>query len=236
MLHLHLPKWWWLLLPPVVVGLCNALCVIKQKKKTPQEERRCVCGPRQSAAYLSEQGGAVTRTARRLENSNFVMDNLRELLGLRRRFSLVNVVTCDQRARREEGGPTAQEETCNPGRLGGGPALLSSHRPHEAGRHQESPKRVELHKPCVHHRPPRPVQTGGGVAEHRRPLSSHAGSPAPPWVAESPVAFLVATLWWPPVRCAAGVDFLWGAEAREDRHLGVLKVVFCQEAHAGHVS
>ena len=27
---------------------------------------------------------------------------------------------------------------------------------------------------------------------------SHAGSPAPPWVAGSPVAFLVATLRWPP--------------------------------------
>ena len=31
-----------------------------------QEYRRCVCGQRQSAAYLSEQGGAVTCTARRL--------------------------------------------------------------------------------------------------------------------------------------------------------------------------
>ena len=29
-----------------------------------------------------------------------------------------------------------------------------------------------------------------------------AGSPAPPWVAGSPVAFLVATPWWPPDRCA----------------------------------
>ena len=46
-----------------------------------------------------------------------------------------------------------------------------------------------------------------------------AGSPAPPWVARSPVAFLVATLRWPPDRCAAGLDFLWGAEAREGRHL-----------------
>ena len=43
--------------------------------------------------------------------------------------------------------------------------------------------------------------------------------PAPPWVAGSPVAFLVATPWWPPDRCAAGLDFLWGAEAREGRHL-----------------
>ena len=29
-------------------------------------------------------------------------------------------------------------------------------------------------------------------------LLSRAGSPAPPWVAGSPVAFLVATPWWPP--------------------------------------
>ena len=35
-------------------------------------------------------------------------------------------------------------------------------------------------------------------------------------------------------RCAAGLDFLWGAVPREDRHLGALKVVFCPKAHAGH--
>ena len=29
-------------------------------------------------------------------------------------------------------------------------------------------------------------------------LFTRAGSPAPPWVAGSPVAFLVATPWWPP--------------------------------------
>ena len=32
-------------------------------------------------------------------------------------------------------------------------------------------------------------------------------APAPPLVAGSPVAFLVATPWWPPDRCAAGLDF-----------------------------
>ena len=59
-----------------------------------------------------------------------------------------------------------------------------------------------------------------------------AGSPAPPWVAGLPVAFLVATPRWPPDRCAAGLDFLWGAEAREGRHL----VSSGGQAHAGHVS
>ena len=37
-------------------------------------------------------------------------------------------------------------------------------------------------------------------------------------------------------RCAAGLDFLLGAVPREGRHLGALKVVFCPQAHAGHVS
>ena len=36
-----------------------------------------------------------------------------------------------------------------------------------------------------------------------------------------------------PLRCRSGL--LWGAEARESRHLGVLKVVFCPQAQAGHV-
>ena len=87
------------------------------------------------------------------------------------------------------------------------------------------------------------LRRGGGTqrlcaAPSSRPRShvpthcsfSRAGSPAPPWVAGSPVAFLVAT------RCAAGLDFLWGAVPREGRHLGALKVVFCPQAHAGHVS
>ena len=35
-------------------------------------------------------------------------------------------------------------------------------------------------------------------------------------------------------RCAAGLDLLFGAVPREDRHLGALKVVFCPKAQAGH--
>ena len=35
-------------------------------------------------------------------------------------------------------------------------------------------------------------------------------------------------------RCAAGLDFLFGAVPRGDRHLGALKMVFCPKAHAGH--
>ena len=70
----------------------------------------------------------------------------------------------------------------------------------------------------------------------RIPPSAVSRSPAPPWVAGSPVVFLVATLRWPPVRCAAGLVFLWGAAPREGRTLGALKVVglFCPQAHAGH--
>ena len=40
----------------------------------------------------------------------------------------------------------------------------------------------------------------------------------PKRVVRSPVTFLVDTLRWPPVRCAAGLDFR-GAVPREDRHL-----------------
>ena len=65
------------------------------------------------------------------------------------------------------------------------------------------------------------------------PLRAHSVRIAPsavshPRVVRSPVVFLVATRRWPPVRCAAGLVLLWGAEAREDRHLGALKVVFCR--------
>ena len=57
----------------------------------------------------------------------------------------------------------------------------------------------------------------------------HAGSPAP----------LSEPAWAPLLggrQSAALPDwsFLCGAEAREDRHLGALKVVFCPQAHAGH--
>ena len=79
----------------------------------------------------------------------------------------------------------------------------------------------------------------------RIPPSSVSGSPAPLQVDRSPVTFLVTTLRWPPVRCAAGLVFLRGAENREGRllvpigglataPLGALKVLFCSQAHAGH--
>ena len=55
------------------------------------QNRRRVCGPRQSTEYSSEQGSAVAKTARRLENEEVIdkFRNLRELLGFRRRFSHV---------------------------------------------------------------------------------------------------------------------------------------------------
>ena len=64
-------------------------------------------------------------------------------------------------------------------------------------------------------------------------------SPAPPWVTGSPVAFLVATPWWPPDGCAAGLDFQWGAEAREGPQVVLLPsgtkghMVNCGECHSG---
>ena len=36
-----------------------------------------------------------------------------------------------------------------------------------------------------------------------------AGPPAPPWVARSPVAFLVATPWWPPAAALPVWTFCW---------------------------
>ena len=42
-----------------------------------------------------------------------------------------------------------------------------------------------------------PSQVSGHTYPHTA-LFSRVGSPAPPWVAGSPVAFLVATPWWPP--------------------------------------
>ena len=68
-----------------------------------------------------------------------------------------------------------------------------------------------------------------GVATRTHTLLFHAR-----WVARSSVGSRVATPRWPPDRCAAGLDFLWGAEAREGRHL--LQVLFCPQAHARHVS
>ena len=69
-----------------------------------------------------------------------------------------------------------------------------------------------VRKTNVHHDRCRPEVA---VAQRRCPFGSVSGSPAPLLVAISPVVFLVATLRWPPVRGAAGLVFLWGAEARE---------------------
>ena len=84
-------------------------------------------------------------------------------------------------------------------------------------------------------RPATIAWTGAFSRAHsvRIPPSAVSGSPAPPWVAGSPVVFLVATLRWPPA-AALPVWTLWSAVPREDRHLGALKVVFCLQAQAGH--
>ena len=72
------------------------------------------------------------------------------------------------------------------------------------------------------------------VAKHRHPLSSCL------WVACSSAGGQVARRLpgrhssVAASRCAAGLDFLWGAVPREDRHLGALKVVFCPKAQAGN--
>ena len=74
------------------------------------------------------------------------------------------------------------------------------------------------------------------VAQHLHSLSSCL------WVAHSSVGSRVARRLpgrhssVAASRCAAGLDSLWGAVPRESRHLGALKVVFCPQAHAGHVS
>ena len=75
-------------------------------------------------------------------------------------------------------------------------------------------------------RPPRPVQTGGGRSV--TPLSTQLVSLGRLLLFGSPL--------FGDRQSAALPDwsFLWGAEAREDRHLGALKVVFCGQAHAGH--
>ena len=90
--------------------------------------------------------------------------------------------------------------------------------------------KVELHSVCA----PRLLQGRGHTYPHTAPLA--------PWVARSSVGSLVARRLpgrhssVAASRCAAGLDFLRGAVPREGRHLGVLKVVFCPQAHAGHVS
>ena len=65
-------------------------------------------------------------------------------------------------------------------------------------------------------RPPRLVQTRGGCSV--TPLSTELvflGRLLFFGVARSPVTFLVTTLRWPPVRCAAGLVFLLGAVPRD---------------------
>ena len=69
---------------------------------------------------------------------------------------------------------------------------------------------------------------------------SHAGSPAPPWVAGSPVAFPVATPRWPPTAALPVWTFGW---AREGRHLvssgGLVPARTCwthPEQHEGRLS
>ena len=52
---------------------------------------------------------------------------------------------------------------------------------------------VEIHSACA----PRLLRGHGRTYPHTA-LFSRVGSPAPTWVAGSPVAFLVATPWWPP--------------------------------------
>ena len=162
----------------------------------------------------------MTRTARRLGNSKSVMDNLRELLRLRRRFSLFNVVTRVQRptsvfakvpAEEEEEGPKPSRRHVTPeGWAVGVPYSAATSRTRL--RNGEVPQRrcaAPSSRPRSH------------VPTHC--YYSRAGSPAPPWAAGSPVAFLVATPWWPPDRCAAGLDIL------------VLRWSFARRHRRGHV-
>ena len=68
------------------------------------------------------------------------------------------------------------------------------------------------------------------MAIHRHPLSSSR------WVARSSSGSQVARRLpgrhssVAASRCAAGLDFLFGAVPQEDRHLGALKEVFCPQA------
>ena len=78
--------------------------------------------------------------------------------------------------------------------------------------------------PCVHQRPPRPVQTGGGRSAR---LSSihlvslgrllHIGHPGRPSSSWSPLFGDGQSAELPVL------SFLFGAVPREDRHLGALK-------------
>ena len=64
------------------------------------------------------------------------------------------------------------------------------------------------HRPPTSQPAPLPANRGAQQGNTSTPISRHlAGSLAPLRVAKSPVTFLVATLRWPPVRGAAGLDF-----------------------------
>ena len=123
------------------------------------------------------------------------MDNLRELLGLRRRVSIVNVVTCVQRPTSDCLKVRVEEKKEGP----------------KPSRRRVTPEGWAVGLPYSAATARTRLRRGGGTqrlcaALSSRPRShvpthcsfSRAGSPAPPWVAGSPVAFLVATPWWPP--------------------------------------
>ena len=119
----------------------------------------------------------------------------------------------------EEGGAVT------PKGLGRWHTLLSSHRPYQAAQR------------CSTTAPVRRAFFEATVAR------THTLLFLPRWVARSSVGSRVArrlpgrhsSVTASPLRCRSGL-VLRGAEAREGRHLGVLKVVFCPQAHAGHVS
>ena len=61
-----------------------------------------------------------------------------------------------------------------------------------------------------------------------------SGSPAPLRVAKSPVTSLVATLRWPPVRCAAGLVFLAERRGSGRPPPAVLMCSFARRHRRGH--
>ena len=63
------------------------------------------------------------------------------------------------------------------------------------------------------------------IARTHALLTTHSWSPAPPWVAGSPVTRLAA----------AGLDFFCGAQRLGKAATWCPHVVFCPQAQAGHV-
>ena len=81
---------------------------------------------------------------------------------------------------------------------------------------------------------PRTLLPATSWSPTRKHVHTHQSPPrwvAPLRVVRSPVTFLVTTLRWPPVRFAAGLVFLWRAEARKVA-TWCPQVVFCQQAQA----